>query len=82
VSGEDGDGELVNDGKGEELDGSPKSKRLSHEADHGPFSIWLGAAKSESSHETGCSGISGRVSANESEISEIFTKLLSQGDAP
>lgn len=39
VSGEDGDGELVNEGIGEESDGSSKLKKLSHETSRGSFSV-------------------------------------------
>lgn len=71
VSGVDGDGELVNDGRGDEWHGSAKLKKLSHEENEFS-SVWLGATKSESSHASGCSGSSGRVSASgcESAISE------------
>ena len=68
VSGVDGDGELVNDGK-DEWDGSSKLKKFSH-VGKGPSSVWLGVTKSESSHASGCSGSSGRVSASELATSE------------
>ena len=76
VSGEDGDGELVNDGTGEELDGSSKLKKLSH----GSFSVWQGAAKSESSHVSCCSGNSEGTSVDESAISDKVGKWLSHED--
>ena len=76
VSGEDGDGELVNDGIGEELDGSSKLKKLSH----GSFSVWQGAVKSESSHVSCCSGDSERISVDESEISNGVGKWLLHED--
>ena len=81
VPGGDGDGELVNDGIGEESDGSSKLRKLSHEASHGLLSVWLGASKSESSHTSGCSGNSGRVSADESTMPEKVGKPLPQEEA-
>lgn len=69
VSGMDGDGELVEDDRGDEWHGSSKLKKSSHEAGNGPSSVWLGDTKSESSHVSGCSGNSGRVSVSESATS-------------
>ena len=54
VSGVDGDGELVNDGRGDEWHERSKLKKFSHEVGNGPSSVLLGAAKSESSHGSGC----------------------------
>jgi hypothetical protein len=80
VSGEDGDGELVSDGiGGGGLDGSFKSKRLSHEADHGPFSVWLGVAKVSRATVSGCSGNSGRVSVGELVVSKKVDQSLVVG---
>ena len=81
VLGGDGDGELVNDGIGEESDGSSKLRKLSHESSHGLLSVWLGASKSESSHISGCSGNSGRVSADGSTMPEKVGKPLPQEEA-
>ena len=70
VSGEDGEGELVNDGIGEKRDGSSKLEKPSHEVDHGPFLVWPGVMKSESNHGSGWSGNSGPISVGVPAISK------------
>ena len=62
VSGVDGDGELVSDGRGDGWNGRSKLKKFSHEVDNGRSSVWLGVSKSESGHAFGRSGSSGRLS--------------------
>lgn len=56
MSGEDGDGELVNDGRGDEWHENSKLKKLSHEVAHRFFSVWPGDPKRESSQASDCSG--------------------------
>ena len=68
VSGEEG--ESVNDCKGDVWHGSSKLKKSSHEAGNGPFSVWLGSVKRESSRASGCSGNSVGVSAGELAVSK------------
>ena len=53
VSGVDGDGELVSDGREDDWDGRSKLKKFSHEVGNGLSSVWLGVTKNESNHASG-----------------------------
>jgi len=65
------EGELVNDGIGDELDGRSKLKKSSHEVEYGSFSVLPGVVRGGSTHVLGCSKNSGCLSASGSAKSGI-----------